>query len=122
MRRAGRAALLTAALLAAALPAGAAEGTAVFRLCMACHAIARDTGQMTGPSLSAIVGRPAASVPGFAYSPAMRHSGIVWDEDTLDRFLADPRRVVPANRMAFPGVRRAEDRRALIDFLKQAPR
>ncbi|BBK45114.1 hypothetical protein STVA_51340 [Allostella vacuolata] len=75
---------------------------------------------MAGPSLHGLLGRPAGTLAGFAFSPALRHSGIVWDEAVLDRFLADPRRAVPGNRMAFPGVRRAEDRRALIDFLKQS--
>jgi cytochrome c len=77
---------------------------------------------MTGPNLHGLFGRRAGTLPGFAFSPALRHSGLVWDAATLDAFLADPKRAVPANRMAFPGVRRAEDRRALIDFLKQATR
>ncbi|MCC7275070.1 MAG: hypothetical protein IT561_20550 [Alphaproteobacteria bacterium] len=75
---------------------------------------------MVGPGLHGLFGRVAGTGPGFAYSPAMRHAGFAWTEEVLDRFLADPRTVVPGNRMAFPGVRRAEDRAALIDFLKRA--
>ncbi len=109
-----------AALLAAAGPAAADDGARVYSLCKGCHALADDAGPMVGPGLAGLFGRRAGTRPGFAYSPALRRSGVVWDEVALDRFLADPKRAIPANRMAFPGIRRAEDRRALIDFLKRA--
>ena len=120
-RAAGFSAAFAVALLAAG-PGLAADGARVYSLCKACHTLSADSGPMVGPSLHGVFGRPAGTLPGFPFSPALRHSGLVWDEATLDAFLADPRRAVPANRMAFPGIRRAEDRRALVDFLKRATR
>ena len=56
----------------------------------------------------------------FDYSPAMRDSGIVWDEKTLDRFLADPMQAIPGTSMTHSGVRDRRERAALIAWLKQA--
>ena len=87
--------LLLVALLpfCSALAAGdARRGEEIYSRCVACHALAYDR---TGPHHCGVVGRRAGSVPGFAYSPAMKRSGIVWTEQTLDRFLADPMKTVP---------------------------
>jgi len=59
-------------------------------------------------------------VPGYAYSEAMKNSGIVWSEETLDRFLQGPRRMVPGTKMTYAGVAEAQDRADLIAYLKQA--
>lgn len=119
--------LLTAALLAlaggaAAAPAAPAPeqvraGEAVYARCLACHALAYDR---TGPRHCGLFGRRAGSVPGFAYSPAMRRSGIVWDARTLDQFLADPTGAVPGTSMGYAGVKDGKERAALIAYLKQA--
>lgn len=69
-----------------------------------------------------VVGRAAAAVPGFAYSLALRRSGIVWTEHALDEFLAAPLTVVPGTTMGFAGVPDDDDRRAIVEYLKFAAR
>ena len=95
------------------------RGEAVFkRSCAMCHSL--DPGRnKVGPSLAGIVGRPAGSAPRYPYSGANLASGIVWTEDKLDDYLADPQRMVPGTAMMFPGVRSPDDRQALIKFLAE---
>lgn len=116
-----RLAVLTASLLCSALPALAdgdpARGERVYERCEGCHSIDRDR---IGPRHQGVVGRKAASIPGFAYSAAMKNSGLTWDEATLDRFLQGPTRLVPGTRMGFAGVPDEKDRADLIAFLKKA--
>jgi cytochrome c len=72
-----------------------------------------------GPSLAGVVGRKAGSVPGFAYSAANKNSGDIWDAQTLDIYLTDPRRFMPGTKMVFAGLKNPEDRKALIEYLKE---
>jgi len=94
------------AMIAASLTHGAAPdpkaGEAIYSRCAACHALAYDR---TGPRHCGLFGRRAGTVPGFAYSDAMKKSGIVWNEATLDRFLADPLRTVPGTAMGYAGIK-----------------
>jgi cytochrome c len=99
--------------------AGAPSGEAVFRKCAICHRIAPDGGNGIGPNLHGVVGRKAASLPDFSYSPAMRKSGFTWDEKSLDRFLGDPQHVVPGTKMTFSGLPDAPSRKAVIAYLKR---
>ncbi len=116
-------ALLAAAVVGA--PASAAgpgdpkRGEAVYSRCLACHALARDR---VGPRHCGLFGRSAGSVPGFAYSKAMRESGIVWNEATLDRYLENPTAVVPGTTMGYAGIKEAGERRDLIAYLRHAGR
>lgn len=96
----------------------AARGQAIYERCLACHALAHDR---TGPRHCGLFGRRAGSVPGFAYSDAMRRSGIVWDEQTLDLFLKNPLAAVPGTSMGYAGVADPQERADLIAYLKQAP-
>jgi nitrite reductase (NO-forming) len=96
-----------------------AAGQQVFKKCQACHSL--EPGKnLLGPSLSAIVGRKAGSEPSYSYSPAMKQAGLVWDRATLDAYLADPEKVVPGNKMPFPGLKTDQDRADLIAFLSAA--
>ena len=116
--------LLTAAeLVAVSLchPAAAqqADGERLFRQrCAACHSL-EEGGRGTGPTLFALLDREAGIVGGASYSRAMQDSGLVWDRQTLDRFLENPAALVPGTRMA---VRIANDaeRTAIIDYLETA--
>jgi cytochrome c len=121
-----RIAVLAVVGLAWAAPAGAAgdrmRGEKVFQYCYSCHSVEPgDTEGLQGPHLAGIVGRRIAAQAGFDYSPALRafaeREG-VWSEALLDRYLADPLAVVPKTKMAFPGVRDAQEREDLIAFLK----
>ncbi len=108
--------------LVAGVRAGApdpAHGEQVYARCMACHALAADR---VGPRHCGLFGRLAGSVPGFPYSPAMKNSGITWNDKTLDRFLAKPLAMVPGTAMTYDGVPDTSDRADLIAYLKQARR
>jgi cytochrome c len=102
-------------------PALAAEeaGQVVFNnACRTCHSL-KDGDNRLGPHLDGILGREAGSIPGFAFSPSMKNSKIVWDEATLDQFIASPDAVVAGNRMKpYGGMASAEDRAAIVAFLK----
>ncbi len=66
-----------------------------------------------------VIGRPAGTAEGFKYSDAMKNSGIVWSEETIAEYIADPKAYVPGNRMAFPGLKKQEDIKNLIAYLKE---
>jgi cytochrome c len=93
------------------------NGETIYERCAACHALGYDR---TGPRHCGLFGRRAGSVLGFPYSAAMKRSNIVWDERTLDRFLASPLSVVPGTAMGYAGVSDRKERADLIAYLKQA--
>jgi cytochrome c len=115
-----RSLIAVAAALAAGTAAGAngdaANGEKLYARCMACHAISYDR---VGPRHCGLLGRHAGSVPGFEYSPAMKKSKLVWNEKTLDRFLADPLTTVPGTTMTYAGVPDPKERADLVAYLKQ---
>lgn len=93
------------------------RGEAIYGRCQACHALAYNR---TGPRHCGLFGRRAGSLRDFNYSDAMRRSGIVWDEVTLDRFLTSPTTAVTGTYMGYAGVTDAQERADLISWLKQA--
>ena len=119
MTNAGRAALLLAGLAGSttALAADVNAGEAVFRAqCALCHsAAAGDGGGREGPNLAGVFGRRAAGAPGYAYTSALRDSGLAWDAATLDRFLAAPTALVPDSAMVV-AVPKAADRADLLAY------
>jgi cytochrome c len=121
-RRPARALLALAGVLAIAHPApslaagDATRGAKVYQDCMICHALDQNE---IGPRHRDVVGRKAGSVAGYDYSAALKASGIVWDETTLDKWLTDPPALVPGTKMMF-SVDDAQDRADVIAFLKAA--
>ena len=100
-----------------------AAGEAAFRACAACHEIGEGARNRVGPALNGTYGNTVAHVDGFRYSPALRDagaSGMVWDEETLAGYLADPRGFIRGNRMAFQGLRSEEEIAAVIAYLQAA--
>ena len=93
-------------------------GKKQFNKCVACHSVEPDV-HMTGPSLHGLLGRKVGSLEGFAFSPAMEASELVWTEETLSAFLQQPMTYIPGTVMPFGGVKKAEQRDALICYLKQ---
>jgi cytochrome c len=86
--------------------------------CRTCHVTNPDDHRL-GPSLHGVVGRVAGAAPGFRYSSALAGAGFVWDEERLDRFIANPDAVVPGNNMKpFSGLASAEERAKVIAHLK----
>jgi cytochrome c len=97
----------------------AARGEKKFEECAACHKIERSEDSV-GPDLHGVFGRKAGTLADFRYSPALKRSGITWSPQTLDTFLADPQKAVPANRMPYAGLAEASDRADLIAYLQKA--
>jgi cytochrome c len=96
-----------------------AAGQKIFTKCQICHSIDAGTNKI-GPSLHGLIGRHSASVATFNYSDAMKNANVTWDPPTLDKYLTNPRAMVPGTKMLFPGLPKPEDRANLIAYLKQA--
>ena len=93
------------------------NGARQFRRCQSCHTLNEGGRHTVGPNLHGIVGAEAAAAEGFNYSRQLTEAGLVWDVDTLDTWIENPRAMVPGNRMSFVGLRDAEDRRDVIGYL-----
>jgi cytochrome c len=119
----GRMLLWTVALVTAAGAAraggDAARGEKLYEDCAACHSIERGVNGV-GPTLYGIFGRKAGELDDYRYSPALKRSGIIWTEGTLDTFIADSQATVPANRMPYAGMPNADERGDLIAYLQKA--
>lgn len=120
-----RAAVL-AALLAApfaapttawAVDGDPAAGKTAFNKCAACHAVVPGQNRV-GPTMHGVFGRKAAAVQGFSYSPAMQKYDVVWNEEELDKYLADPRGTVQGTKMIFPGLKNETERKNVIAYLE----
>ena len=90
---------------------------AAFAQCKACHSVEPGKNGI-GPSLAGVFGDKAGTKPGFEFSDAMKNSGLVLNQSGLDRYLTDPRGVVPGTKMAFGGVKDAAQRQAIINYMK----
>ena len=95
-----------------------ANGKKVFRKCSACHSLQQGKNKI-GPPLNNLLGRKAGSVEGYRYSKAMKNSDVVWDEESLDKFLTKPRKFIKRTKMSFRGIKKKSLRDALISFFKQ---
>lgn len=94
-------------------------GEKAFLQCRTCHVLEPGVNRV-GPSLAGIIGRPAGTVEGFAYSSANAESGIVWTPEKMFQFLENPRRVIPGTKMAYAGMRNPQDRANVIAYLEAA--
>jgi cytochrome c len=113
----GLCSLLTLAAVAA--EGDPKRGQQFFGACAACHSLKPDL-NMTGPSLAGVWHRKAGSLASFPrYSPALKNAQIIWDERSLDGWLANPASMIPGNRMKFPGIKDAKARSDVIAFLAQ---
>ena len=96
---------------------------AAFTKCLACHSVGPQAQQKNGPQLNGISGKPAGGTIGFVYSEAFQAAmtaGLVWSDENLDKFLADPNAFIPGSRMAW-AVPDAAERGAIITYMKTLP-
>lgn len=119
-------ALMSIALLGATVLAegNAENGEAVFRKCRTCHDIGPKAKNKVGPHLTGIIGRKAATRDGYSYSPvfkALGEKGVVWDEETLLKYITKPSDMAPRSKMVFPGLPEESDRKDLLEYLKKFP-
>lgn len=108
-------------LAALALPAGAFAAPLPkppqFAQCAVCHKVDEGAKHGLGPTLWGVGGTKAGEMAGFAFSPAMKNSGLVWNKANLVNFIIDPKKTIPGNKMAFPGQKNAAVANALADYL-----
>jgi cytochrome c len=117
-----RLALALSLLAFAATPASAADvaaGEKVFNKCMQCHRIGLGATNFYGPVLNGLIDRKAGSVPGYAYSDALKNSNMVWTYAALSKYLRQPRHEVPGVAMTFPGLQDQADIDNVIAYIAQ---
>ena len=95
----------------------AAKGEKAFAKCRACHSVKAGENKV-GPSLAGVVGRKAGTVEGYKYSDAMKNSGITWNDDTLEKYLKNPKEFIPGNKMVFPGIKKDDEIDDIVAYLK----
>ena len=110
-------ALLAGSALAANAAGDAKSGADVFKRCAVCHTAEKGGGDGLGPNLFGVVGRKAATRPGFAYSAPLQKSGIVWSQAALTKWVAGPGRMVPGTKMAFAGVTSKKQQADVVAYL-----
>ena len=102
-----------------ALAADDVRGEKLFNYkCRACHSLVEGKNKV-GPSLYGMFGREAGSLPGYKFSKALKSSDIVWDEETLDKWLQDSRKFISGTKMRFK-MKKEQDRKDIIDYLEKA--
>jgi cytochrome c len=117
-------AVLTVLMIAATSSSRAAggdpqHGRQIYQRCLACHSLEYNR---SGPRHCGVFGRQAGTLAGYAYSKAMKASGITWNESSLERFLENPLKALPGTKMAYAGVKDPQERADLIAYLRQASR
>ena len=108
--------LMSSLTVAPALAAPAPKPPS-FAMCGVCHKIGAGEKSTLGPNLFGIGGRKAGTLPGYAYSPAMKAAKFAWTRDKLIAYVTDPRATVPGNKMAFAGQKNPQQAAAIADYL-----
>ena len=99
--------------------ADSGAGKNVFNKCKACHFVDKEKNKV-GPHLVGIFGRKAAVIESFKYSDALKNSNIIWNEESLKGYIANPKKYVPGTRMSFNGLKKENQILDLLEYLKEA--
>ncbi len=102
-----------------ALPANVKKGKKVFKKCKTCHVVDKEKNKV-GPHLVGLFGRKAGAVDGFKYSKAMKHADIVWNAETIAKYVRKPKKFIPGNKMVFRGLKKEKQITNLIAYLEEA--
>jgi cytochrome c len=105
-------------VLAAIAASDAKRGRKLTKKCTACHTLKKGAKNRIGPNIWGAVGGPRGAVAGFKYSTALKALGGRWSYQDLDKYLTKPKAFLPKGKMAFPGMKKAGDRAALIKYLR----
>lgn len=117
----GAATVIAIAALPALADGDAEKGEKVFKKCKACHDVGEGAKNKVGPELNDVMGRTAGTVPDFSYSDAMVEAGaggLVWNEETLEEYLKNPKDFIPGNKMSFAGLRKDDEIDNVIAYLE----
>jgi cytochrome c len=106
---------LASSASAGALAGDADRGEKLYEACTDCHSLDKND---VGPRHRGVFGRKAGSLPDYRYSEALKSADIVWNEETLDKWLTDPQTFVPGVKMFFH-LDNAQDRADVIAYLKE---
>jgi cytochrome c len=111
--------IVSSADASAALAQDVAAGKTSFNKCMACHSIGEGAKNKIGPELNGLDGRKSGSVPDYSYSDANKNSGITWNEAQFKEYIKDPQGKIPGTKMAFIGIKTAQEVNDLWAFVAQ---
>ena len=95
------------------------RGMKIFKKCASCHTINKGEPARVGPNLFGIIGKSRGSFPGFSYSVAMKTKGGNWDRESINSFITKPKEYLAGTKMAFPGLKKAQDRADVILYLER---
>lgn len=101
------------------MPANVEKGAKIFKTkCAQCHNTQKGGGHGQGPNLYGLVGRQSGQVEGYQYTDANKNSGIIWNKKSLSKYLTNPKKMIPGTKMIFAGLKKKQDRKDLIAYLK----